>query len=526
MNITIRARHTIAAFGAALTLLLLLAPTTAWAQAATTATPVTGQGPTLPLSMNEAVAMSLESNLNLKAERLNVDVAAHSVAIARSAFLPIVDGGLSRRSSRSVPSDFTQGSEDITSTNLGVNGGVSQLLPWYGSSYNADWSGGRNTQQGGISPFNPRLGSTLQLQFAQPLLRGFRLDSARVGLQSAERRRAISDIQIEQRIVSTEASVRLAYLNLVASIEGRKVAEENLNIAQQSLNQSRERVKVGVSPEIEIIQAEAQVASNRERLILADAQIATAEDFLRGLVLDPARADYWQVRIVPTDKIQLTPRDIDLDAVIKTALANRLDLIVERRSLEITDLNLDLNRNSLLPAVNLNASYLAQGTAGTQFEFGSGFPPPILSQTDRSFGSALSDTFGGAYPTWSVGLNVSYPLGRSSVKAQYAQGQVLKRQQELGIQQLQLQIVAQVRDAVRGVQNSYQRVQAAQSARQASEQQLEAEERRFAVGLSTTLELQVRQRDLAQSRIVELDAMISYNRALILLDRVQKTGAF
>jgi outer membrane protein len=125
-----------------------------------------------------------------------------------------------------------------------------------------------------------------------------------------------------------------------------------------------------------------------------------------------------------------------------------------------------------------------------------------------------------------VGLNVSYPLGRSSVKAQYAQGQVLKRQQELGIQQLQLQIVAQVRDAVRGVQNSYQRVQAAQSARQASEQQLEAEERRFAVGLSTTLELQVRQRDLAQSRIVELDAMISYNRALILLDRVQKTGAF
>jgi outer membrane protein TolC len=330
MNITIRARHTIAAFGAALTL-LLLAPTTAWAQAATTATPVTGQGPTLPLSMNEAVAMSLESNLNLKAERLNVDVAAHSVAIARSAFLPIVDGGLSRRSSRSVPSDFTQGSEDITSTNLGVNGGVSQLLPWYGSSYNADWSGGRNTQQGGISPFNPRLGSTLQLQFAQPLLRGFRLDSARVGLQSAERRRAISDIQLEQRIVSTEASVRLAYLNLVASIEGRKVAEENLNIAQQSLNQSRERVKVGVSPEIEIIQAEAQVASNRERLILADAQIATAEDFLRGLVLDPARPDYWQVRIVPTDKIQLTPRDIDLDAVIKTALANRLDLIVERR---------------------------------------------------------------------------------------------------------------------------------------------------------------------------------------------------
>ena len=522
MNTTIRARHTIPALGAALAL-LLLAPTATWAQAATPPTPQMGQGPSLPLTMNEAVAMALDANLNLKAERLNVDVAAHAVAIARSAFLPIVDGGLSRRSSKSVPSDFTQGSQDISSTNLGVSGRVQQLLPWYGSGYNVDWSGGRNTQNGGFRPFNPLLSSSLSLQFQQPLLRGFRLDSARVGLENAERRRAISDIQLEQRIVTTEAAVRLAYLNLVASIEGKKVAEQNMNIAQQSLTQSRERVKVGVSPEIEIIQAEAQVASNRERLILADAQIATAEDNLRSLTLDPARPDYWQVRLVPTDTIQLTPRDINLDAVIKTALANRLDLIVEQRALEITNLTLDLNRNSTLPAVNLNASYLAQGTAGTQFEFGSGFPPPILSQTDRSFGSALGDTFGGAYPTWSLGVNVSYPIGRSAVKAQYAQGQVLKRQQELGIQQLQLQIVGQVRDAVRQVQNSYQRVQAAQSARQASEQQLEAEERRFAVGLSTTLELQVRQRDLAGARIVELDAMIAYNRALIVLDRVQKT---
>lgn len=491
--------------------------------AAQTAQTTAQAGPSLPLTMNQAVALALDANLDLKAERLNVDVASHSVAIARSAFLPVVEAGASRRSSKSVPFDFTQGSEDITSTNVGVDGSVQQLLPWYGGGYSVTWSGSRATQVGGVSSFNPRLGSTLQFNFSQPLLRGFKTDSARVGLESAERRRAITDIQLEQRIVTTETAVRLAYLNLVASIEGKKVAEQNMNIAQQSLNQSRERVKVGQSPQIEIIQAEAQVASNRERLILADAQIATAEDNLRGLILDPARPDYWQVKLVPTDTIQLTPREIDLDAAIRTALANRLDLLVERRSLEITDLNLELSRNSKLPSVNLNASYLAQGTAGTQFEFGPGFPPQVISQTQRSYSNALNDTFGGAYPTWTLGLSVSYPLGRSAVEASYAQGQVLKRQQEIGIQQLQLQIVGQVRDAVRQVQNSYQRVQAAQAARQASEQQLDAEERRFSVGLSTTLELQVRQRDLAGARIVELDAMIAYNRALIQLERVQKT---
>ena len=482
------------------------------------------QGQTLPISMNQAVAMALEANLGLKAERLNVDVAAHSVAIARSAFLPILDASTSRRSSRRVPTDFTQGTADITSASLNVSGSVQQLLPWYGASYSANWSGNRSTQAGGISSFNPFLGSTLQLAVSQPLLRGFKIDSARVGLESAERRRAITDIQLEQRVVTTEAIVRLAYLNLVAAIEGKKVAEQNLEIAQQSLTQSKARVAVGQSPQIEIIQAEAQLASNRERVILADASIGTAEDNLRALILEPTRPDFWQVRLTPTDQIQLTPRTVDLDQAIATALANRLDLRVEQRQLEITNLNLELNRNSTLPGVNLNATYVAQGNAGTQFQFGEGgFPPPIISQTVRSFGSALGDTFSGAYPTWTIGVNVSYPLGNSAIKATYAQGQVLKRQQEIGIEQLRLQIVGQVRDAVRQVQNSFQRVQAAQTARQASQQQLDAEERRFAVGMSTTLELQVRQRDLAFARIAELDAMIAYNRALIQLDRVQKT---
>jgi outer membrane protein len=100
---------------------------------------------------------------------------------------------------------------------------------------------------------------------------------------------------------------------------------------------------------------------------------------------------------------------------------------------------------------------------------------------------------------------------------------VQKRQQELGLQDLQLQIVREVRDAARQVENSYQRVQATETFRQAAQQQLEAEERRFAVGISTTLDLQVRQTQLATARVSELNARIAYNRALIVLDRVQKT---
>jgi len=180
--------------------------------------------------------------------------------------------------------------------------------------------------------------------------------------------------------------------------------------------------------------------------------------------------------------------------------------------------------DSTLPAVNFNASYSTSGTAGTQFSFGPGFPPPVVDSTRRSFGGALGDTFGGAYPSWSVGVTVAYPIGRTSAEISFAQSQVQKRQQELSLQQLQLEIVRQVRDAARQVQNSYLRVQAARTFREAAEQQLDAENRRFAVGIGTSFERQQRQRDLATARVSELRAMIDYARALILLDRVQKAG--
>jgi len=90
------------------------------------------------------------------------------------------------------------------------------------------------------------------------------------------------------------------------------------------------------------------------------------------------------------------------------------------------------------------------------------------------------------------------------------------------LEQLQIEIVREVLDAARQVENSYQQVEATQAFREAAQQQLDAEQRRFAAGMSTTLDLQIRERDLANARVTELNAMIDYNRALIIFDRVQK----
>ena len=483
-------------------------------------------GNTLQLSMDQAVALGLEWNLGLKAERLEIDIAAEGIAGARAAFKPLLQSSFGRTSSVTVPGSFTQGSSDISSRRVNVSGEVGQNLPWFGSNYGVTWFSNRNSQIGGDDSFNPRLGSTLTLSFTQPLLRDLRIDPNRGALETSERVRAISDIQLQQRVVTTEATIKLAYLNLIGAIEGLKVQRENMNIAEQTLANAKASVAVGQAPEINIIQAQVDVERNREQLLQAEVRISTMEDILRTLILDPARPDYWEIQIVPTDPILLTPREIDQNAAIKNALANRLDLIVARRNLEITDLNIRVTRNSTKPTLDFGATYSATGTGGTQLVFDPEDPrnpPPVIGRLDRSFGSVLSDTFGGAYPTWTVGVQFRYPLGYSAAHANLAQQEIRKRQDLMSIRELELLVVGEVRDAARTVQNSYQRVLATKAALDASETQLEAENRKFAAGVSTTLELQVRQGQLATSRERNLQAMIDYNRALITFERVQKT---
>ena len=477
---------------------------------------------TLQLSMDQAVTMALETNLGLKADRLDVGIAAENVAGARAAFRPQLRSTFTHSTSDQLPQSFTEGNSVVSSGSSSVSSSIFQNLYWYGGGYSVSWSGNRNTTTAALSPFNPRLGSALTMSFSQPLLRNFKIDNNRFNLQSAERSRQIADLSLEQRIAATRNAVQQAYLSLIASIEGLKVAQQNMDLAQENLKNFRARVSVGVSADIEVIQAEAQVASNEEQVIVAEAGISTAEDALRALIVDPARQDFWQIHLQPTDQILAAPRAIDVEGAVQNALANRLDLIAARRQHEITALSLRLGENQLKPDVSLGLNYTAQGTGGTQFGYGEGFPPPIISRTDRGFSSVLGDTLGAAYPSWTTSVTFNYPLGLSAAKASVARTRLQQQQEDLNIRDLELQVSASVRNAARDVQTNFKRVEATQKARLATDRQLEAEQRKFGVGLSTSFELQQRQRDLAQARISELNATILYNRSLIAFERVQK----
>ena len=239
----------------------------------------------------------------------------------------------------------------------------------------------------------------------------------------------------------------------------------------------------------------------------------------RALIFEPTRPDYWQVRIQPTDTIQMQAVDVNVDAAIANALANRTDLIVAKRQLEIADLGISLLQNQSLPSVDLQLNYSASGTGGTQNSYSNDFPPVLLSSSQRGFGAVFGDAFRNTNPAWTIGVNVGYPLGKSSTEAALATRRLEKQRAEINLRDSELQVTTGVRDAGRQVSTNFKRVQVTQVARQRAERQLEAEQKRFSVGLSTTFQLQSRQRDLARARINELQAIIDYSRSLITFER-------
>jgi outer membrane protein TolC len=275
--------------------------------------------------------------------------------------------------------------------------------------------------------------------------------------------------------------------------------------------------------QIDILEAQAEVSRVEERVIIAEAGIKTAEDNLRTLILSPKSPEYWSTRLVPTEQPTLTPQAIDVDAAVRIALENRTDLAQFRKQIETTQINIDYTRNQKLPDVNLVAAYNTVGVGGTRYIFEPGiFPPVPQNQIQRSFTDTLRDVFGQDFRTWSVQLQINYPIGTSQADAQHAAAQLQFEQQQGNLRDAELNVTAQVRDAARQVNTALQRVESTRRAVEFAERRLDAENKRVTVGLSTTFQLFQAQRDLASVRQQELNAVIDYNRALVNFQAVQQ----
>ena len=483
----------------------------------------TSTGAVVRLSADEAVRMALENNLGVQAERLSPRINTLQVAQARAAYAPVLFSNFLSRNSTQPPSSFVTGgtSAILTNESFSQNAGLQQNVGWGGGRYTFSLDGSKVTTSAVDSRYNPQLTSNLSAQYVQPLLRGFKTDALRQQIDTSRNNEVIADIGLRERITTTTQEVRNAYFDLIGAVEGHKVAVQSLQLSQESLKNNQTKVEVGTLAPIDIIEAEAEVASNEEAVINAEARIKTVEDRLRALVLNPTQPDFWQVRLEPTDAPSLTPVAIDVEAAIANALANRTDIARLKKQNDNVDVNVRYAENQRMPGLDVVANYNVIGLAGTQFQFGQGFPPPVIDSSVRGFSSALRDVFGQDFRTWSVALNFSYPLGTSQADAAVASGRLQRQQGNVSLRELELFVATSVRDAARQVDTNLKRVEATRKARDRAERRLEAEQKRMTVGLSTTFQLFQAQRDLARQRQQEVNAMIDYNRSVVGFEAIQ-----
>jgi len=484
--------------------------------------------PVRHLSVEEAVTLALEQNLDLRVERLNPLIQDLGVAEARSVYAPILSTRFMSNNRNSPSNGFLSGAGDaikVTDRLLSDSVDVEQAVPWAGGRYSLSWDGSHSSTTSIFSSFDPILRSNLNVTYNQPLLRNLSIDGPRQQIAIMRANREISDIQLRRTVVLTQRNVRNAYWVLVFTQSFLEVQRQSLELAQESLRNNRTRVEVGTMAPIDIIEAESEVARNEETVIVAEADVDRAEDRLRTLIFDPDIPDFWSVRIQPSDSPILQARAIDVDAAIRNALDNRTDLDTLDRNIQTTDTNIRYYRNQRLPDVNLDVNYSLTGIGGT-FLRRDDFLGPVISTEQTSFGSVLGNIFSNDFPTWTVGVTVAYPLGTSSAKANLERARLERTQADVNRRSLEVRIAAEVRDAGRNVTTNLQRVEATRSARQLAERRLEAEQRRFEVGLSTSFFVFQAQRDLASARSNEQRAILDYTRSLVDFDAVQDVPLF
>jgi outer membrane protein TolC len=479
-----------------------------------------------PVSMDEAVRMALENNLGIQAERLNPELQSWAVIRANAFYAPNLVSTVSKANNASPPSDFTSaGVSVVTNGNFTTQGGLQQQLRWGGGGYRFTMDGQRGTTNAPNNPFPKSLSSHFTVDLTQPLLRNFAIDSSRQQLEASKIQQTITDLGLQARITQTTYGVKAAYSNLEGSIASLQVAQESLDVARQSLKDDQARVAVGTAAKIDTITSEAEVASNEEAVIIGQAAIESAQDQLRALVMNPSQAGFWTTAFVPSDKPTVTDRTIDVDAAVKNALEHRTDLQQFKKNMDITDVTVKYAQNQKMPGIDLNAHYGLIGVGGTELQYATdpatGLYLPTGSTVDRGFGSVLSDVFGNTIRSWSVGVNVSYPIGTSSADALLAQSRLQQKQNQTNLASLELGIATQVRQAARLVTADRKRVETTGRARELAQERLDAENRRFEVGLSSTFEKISAQRDLSSAKRAETQAVLEYNLALAAFEAIQ-----
>jgi outer membrane protein TolC len=475
------------------------------------------------MSLEDAIDRALAHNLDVQSARLSPEIQDYSLAAAQAAYDPTLSSTLGYNNSSTQSTSQLDGGQRIETKRSTYNASLSQNLPWLGARLSADFNNGRTETTNSFSTLNPNYSSSLSFNYTQPLLAGFKTDNQRAAVRTQRIQGEISDIQLTTRVENTRSQVRIAYWALRASIDQIEIQRQSLAQAQELLEQNRIRVRLGSMSELQVIQAEAQVASAEQALLNAQVQWRNQELVFKSLLVGGPDDPLFQQTVNPTELPEVTEPEVDIQGALEAALEQRTDLRQQRRQRQISEVNLAVTRNSTLPNLNLSAGYSVRGVGGDLFER-SGLGGEAILLDRGGYGDAVQSLWDRDTPTWNLSLNFSYPIGNAASKANLERARLQMEQTDLALRAQELAVVTQVTDAGLAVTDTYLQYQAAQRSREVAERSAEIELTRFRVGAATNYEVMLAQNALTSARLSELRAMINHANAVAEFERVQRVG--
>lgn len=482
------------------------------------AMPPTQPGTTLiSLTLDDAMAMALEKNLDLKAARLSPQAVDYQLQAARAAFSPTVTSNY-QYNNASNPNNSTlePGLTTLTTVRQNYNAAINQPLNWHGAAAGLSFNNNRNASNSTQTVLNPSYGSNLAATFSLPLLAGFKIDATRNTLKTTAIQRQIADVQLLTTIENTKASVRTAYWNLRQAIEQIEIQQRALDLGNRLFQDNKIKVEIGTLAPIDTVQSEAQVATAEQQLLNAEISWRTAELALKRLLVSGPEDALYQSTINPTQQAVVVPQSVNIPGAVQAAIAERTDLVQARKNIEISQLGLELSKNQTKPNLAFNSSYTLAGQGGQRLLNGVRQPGGYVD--------ALGQIRGVDNPTWNMNFAFTMPIGMQAAKANYARALIQFDQSQATLKAQELTVSSDVTNAGLAVENTYKQYIAAQKAREASDRNAEAEQTRFDVGMSTNYNVVQAQNNLTTARLSELQAVIRYLNAVSEFDRIQRVG--
>jgi outer membrane protein len=536
----------------------------------------------LMLSLEDAIALALENNLDIQVQRYTPWLAevnllrtrAGGVSVGTGASAPVLLGSAPSAgydpvftSSFNVADQtfpisnaFTLGTGSTTQstvTNHTTNTNFALSQGFYtGTQFSVSWQNSRTSTNSAGSFVNPAVQSTLAVTISQPLLRGFgTLPNTRYIIEAKNTLR-VADAQFAQAVITDITNVTTDYWELVYAREFVKVGQAAVAVSQKLYGDNQKQLEIGTMAPLDVLTAESQLATDKQNVVVAQTtQLQDETILLNAITKDPMDPSLRGIEIVPTSAIY-KPDEVEsvpLEDAVKEAWTKRPELQQADYNLRNAKVEVRATRNGLLPSLNAFVQYGATGLGGDTTAITSAIPTgyvagnPVVDAAGNTFnvgnpggtgilafvgspifptaiqkggiGDALNSMINASFPSYIAGVNLTMPLRNRSAQADNAQAQFDERQGEVLYREEQNTVFVNVRNALIALNQDRAQVTAAEEAQKLAQQTLDAEQKRYQLGSSTSYQVVLRSRDLTAAQGTLLRARINLIEAATLFNQ-------